>query len=171
MENLQFYALNGRVKGDVPGNFTSLNKSGKSTIDLSWVNVNCLDIISHFKITPTLTNSPHSLCIIHLSEKNLKTPNISIEPPTYETKFTVNEHYNYQFQSNLNNLNHNDDNVDNLCKNLEAAIKESAAHSGMLIIKNNIQNAPFSCSSNQPWLNKDCAFLKTKLQKLSKNVP
>lgn len=52
--------LNGRTSDDIPGEFTLLSNSGKSTIDLEWVNMECLENISSFKMSPTLTNSNQS---------------------------------------------------------------------------------------------------------------
>ena len=71
MENLGFISLNGRTQGDCPGKYTYISNSGKSTIDLAWVNLQCCQYITQFQIYHTLSNSPHGVCSIKLGNTDI----------------------------------------------------------------------------------------------------
>lgn len=56
--------VNGRCKGDIPGQFTYLSKSGASVVDLSCVNFKLASLIHEFKVEGISLLSDHFPCVL-----------------------------------------------------------------------------------------------------------
>lgn len=159
MENLGFHTLNGRTKGDIPGKFTYINNSGKSTIDLAWANVECIENISHFSITATTSSSDHCICTIHFhdTKREIKLVTNRTQSTHFDIKFKFNANHNASYKNHLNRLENiyvNSGNVEELNTNLITAIKEAASLSGMLNVS--IINSNKTFKNHKPWFNHEC---------------
>lgn len=67
MERNSMILLNGRMRGDHPGNFTYVSHNGKSTIDLVWAHFDSLRFCSNLEILNTVTKSDHFPLLLNLN--------------------------------------------------------------------------------------------------------
>lgn len=59
MEECGLIALNGRTKGDIPGQFTFIRKSGKSSVDLIWSHLELCKWVLELRVSEDILISDH----------------------------------------------------------------------------------------------------------------
>lgn len=67
MEKYGMLVLNGRTEGDKPGNFTFVTSSGKSTVDLVWVDSMMAEDVKQLQVSDKFLESDHLLLNLRLN--------------------------------------------------------------------------------------------------------
>lgn len=167
MQNAGLVLLNGRTKGDIPGQYTFLNSNGKSTIDLVWANFVAINLVEELRIVP-VSISDHAVSGLFIKKTNWSgneaARTSSIDVTHQKIKWDLAELERYQIELNKStNIYFNSENVDELNCNLIQAIKTAADSCGMIHrVKFNHQNP---LRETRPWYNQECRKLKKLLRK------
>ncbi|KAI5726729.1 hypothetical protein M8J76_007548 [Diaphorina citri] len=89
--------LNGRVEGDVPGEYTFVGTGGVSTVDLVWVNIQIAERIKKMEVTGKNLNSDHLALYLQLEgykqetsdETEIETEDVYINKYIWEDEKTL----------------------------------------------------------------------------------
>lgn len=158
MKSLGFYVLNGRTKGDIPGNYTFSNHREKNITDHAWVNLKFSEYISNFRIHFTIDNAEHAIFIINSDNYIFN----NTEAPTYNnSQFNIKfkfKPYNSQKYVNVIGIQseecfHSKSSTE-LCNNLICAIKNTICKRGMMIVSDcQSSNSTENFIENKIWFN------------------
>lgn len=168
MENLGFYAINGRSTSDCPSQFTYVSSGGKSIIDLTWANDLAMGDIIDFEILEFILSSDHLPNVLILKNYNKKYCTNKIKPKVIFEKLKWNDLDKYNFVEELNLVNSDD--FDSLTatdmnKKITNNIKTVAKNVGMTVTNSNNK---LKINKN-PWFNENCLSLKIKVKNAFRN--
>lgn len=140
MEELGLTLLNGRVDGDIPGEFTHVSERGNSVIDLVYSNLTCIPKVQRLKVEYDITSSDHFPLSLELNltvnEDNIEINEDNNVITTYKLKWkddmkqSYQESFKYALQQKLEEVN-KEDSTD-LSHLLKTIIKEIACKEGMM---------------------------------------
>ncbi|CAG5100696.1 Similar to LINE-1 retrotransposable element ORF2 protein (Homo sapiens) [Cotesia congregata] len=165
MEEHGFVLLNGRCQPDTSGNFTFFGPQGLSVVDLAWVNLAGVDLITEFRVDQSLYCSDHYPIMLKLATNNARQPQALHTAPSRPTprpkwnQEAAPEFTNVMKWSPLVQYNSTAPNANSLNKDLLDAIQQATETSGML---RNAQGKRIT-NKHKPWFDKECSQLKSRL--------
>lgn len=164
LEEHGFVVLNGRTISDFPGQYTFVNKNGKSTPDLIWANFTALPVIHDMLVANFIHLSDHFLCILktnidYLPEKH--TPSHQRKDKSRISNLFWNDLNQGIFKHSLEHspkIYCCSESPDCLYENIVDAITEAASASNMY---RSYPSVPKKINSfKQPWYNSKISTLK-----------
>lgn len=159
MENYGIIVLNGRLDGDIPGEYTFVDKKGVSTVDLVWVNILMANDIRELKVTEKSLHSDHLPLRLQLEGYEQEEPEQNeVEETTIKKYIWDEEKKKREFAQQLEN------GIDgNIYLSLKNAIHTTSVKLNMTLEKKISKNTNFKLK-NKPWYNKLCRNLKFKMR-------
>ena len=160
MEEHGLILLNGRTESDYPANFTFLNKTGKSVIDLVWCNVQLLEFVKDLNVFQMVIASDHFPVVVSLMHQFVTNNNTSSKEIMLKWK---NDHTNLyylemSFSKNIANLSSD---INNLANNLTFTINNTSYKLGLVNKKTVLKN-------NKPWFDIECQINKKNVKNMLK---
>ncbi|XP_015509342.2 uncharacterized protein LOC107216614 [Neodiprion lecontei] len=158
--------LNGRTPSDYPAQHTFCSSSGKSVIDLVWVDLAGANLIDDLQTMSEATTSDHFPVVATLNFL-IKTPTSPYSSDSFSS--SVKLRWNSPVQDSYTNamllsqhlgISFETSTTDSLHTNLVSAIIEASKEAGMLT--QNTQNT-VQLITHKPWFDKDCRDAKKKL--------
>lgn len=161
-----FIRLNGRSQFDTSGEYTFFNDTGKSVIDMCWINSNSLGLIENFKVHPNIY-SEHAIITITSPKKaemssSMKTQQLEKHS---SQRLRWNSEKLYAYTLSIKQLPHiyfNSNSPDLLFVNPQEAILIVAGISNML--STTFPKRFSNKLDNKPWYNPECKILKDNLK-------
>lgn len=161
MEMYGMIALNGRVAGDVPAEFTFVDKRGTSVVDLVWVNIGVAADIKELSVITTSLLSDHLPLRLRLEgddgESSSETRDEHQETSTIEI-VTWNEEKKIEFAREIENHD-----TGNTYHDLKSAI-DGISRKLNLMYHRKIRKIPIKCAKNKVWYNRNCRNLKHRIK-------
>lgn len=160
-----FVALNGRTKGDIPGQFTFISKAGKSTVDLIWCQIELCKWVLELGVSDSILTSDHLPVSLYLdieggnviNVKNETTPAVKIRKyrwPKCEEKVNLfTQCINLKSPASAEPSGFYDtlrENIDNVVCHL-GMVKEVTIYKGSY--------------NKKPWYNSECRSLRFMFRK------
>ncbi|CAG5093321.1 Similar to X-element\ORF2: Probable RNA-directed DNA polymerase from transposon X-element (Drosophila melanogaster) [Cotesia congregata] len=167
MEDNGFILLNGRSPGDQNGDFTFCSASGKSIIDLIWVNILGLQHVSDMWVEDMVTNSDHLPVTIRL-HTGLIGDLVQAEQNSMQlSPLRWNENHadlfrHYITWSSLIKIDTNSASVDDFNKQLTVAITEAAREAQMSQASRKYSPE----RKSKPWFDNSCKDRKAMLKNI-----
>uniref|UniRef100_A0A023FB05 Putative endonuclease-reverse transcriptase n=1 Tax=Triatoma infestans TaxID=30076 RepID=A0A023FB05_TRIIF len=168
MNSLGMTVCNGRTVSDTPGNYSFISPSGgKSTVDLVWISIQFLSLISDMKLLDNFILHDHKPCQLYLSlsyvtdqynsrkDPLIKSPNNLIKSIKWDQKQSV------EFQKKMSencNIYYHSKNSEHLYHNMVNTVYASAEACSMKQKKNVEPRS--SLNNSFKWFNSDCKKLK-----------
>lgn len=160
MSKYGMIVLNGRIEGDIPGEFTFAGTGGVSTVDLVWVNINMSEGISKLEVAGNNLHSDHLPLRLHLT---------GYEPGTlfemeHEAEVSITK-YTWNDEKKLNFTNEIDNNItsSNIYTNLQNSIHRVSEKLN-LFRKITINRKTCKRLYDKPWYNNVCRTQKFKMR-------
>ncbi|KAI5733607.1 hypothetical protein M8J76_013776 [Diaphorina citri] len=160
MENHGMIVLNGRINGDIPAQFTFVDTSGVSVVDLVWVSIEAAVDIKEMRVTDTPLHSDHLPLRIQLGEEaqdmsdtiqNLQSKEVEIYSWNEEKKKTFMKEIE---RNRTDNTSYYD---------LRQAVHKVSKKLGLVRIKK-LGNRHTKINKDKKWFNKKCKDLKLKMR-------
>lgn len=162
MEMYGMIALNGRVAGDIPAEFTFVDKRGTSVVDLVWVNIEVAAGIKELKVTTTSLLSDHLPLRLQLEgddgENSTETRDEHQAASTIIEFVTWNEEKKMEFTREIENHD-----TGNTYHDLKSAI-DGISRKLNLISHRKIKKIPTKCARNKIWYNTKCRTAKHRIK-------
>lgn len=153
--------LNGRVEGDVPGEYTFVGTGGVSTVDLVWVNIQIAERIKKMEVTGKNLNSDHLALYLQLEgykqetsdETEIETEDVYINKYIWEDEKTL------AFTNEIENKT-----TSSTYTSLQEAIRNVSQNLN-LMVKINTNKKTLRRVRKKPWYNNKCITLKYKMRR------
>jgi hypothetical protein len=165
-ESFGYWLLNGRSENDKPAKFTYIGPSGRSVIDVAWVNENALPEILNFEIAYMGHVSDHFPCRVQLAFNGPQFDREAASPQAI-TSFKWDPNKAEQYQEILNEKLTATDNEVTLLHLLKS-VHDTASALGMKKQYSQTNNCGMRENRKNFWFNNECKIAKKELRKLSK---
>lgn len=165
VEKHDLILLNGRMTGDIPGEYTFISKTGRSTIDLVFTNNAGCNYITDMMVDNFHMPSPHLPVVLSLLGNQKHVDDYTQNPAKVHLNFLFNKTKAEMFESQLQHTHRiycNSEEVDTLNNNLIQALREAAMECNMIY-----QNST-KCNKKEkrnPWFDYTCLAMKRELRK------
>lgn len=165
MEEHGFVALNGRTKGDIPGQFTYISRVGKSSVDLVWCHLELCKWVLELRVSDCILNSDHLPVSVYLDIEGVsvnETPT-EIEPAVKIRKYKwpdCEEKANLFIQCiNLKPPSSSEPSIvyDTMKKTMDDIVCQLGIVQEITVFKRSY--------NKKPWYNGECRSLKFMMQK------
>lgn len=160
MENFGMIALNGRVEGDIPGEYTFVERIGVSTVDLVWVNIQVAPDIKELRVTENSLHSDHLPLRLLLKGYELERHQENLDEKEYLIeKYIWDDAKKTEFSNKLEHIINNND----IYTSLKTSIHK-ASENLELLVKSKLGRKYKTSLNNKKWYNKTCRTLKFKMR-------